>query len=293
MSGGPSAEREVSLRSGEAVSRALQARGYAVVTLDPVDERWVLPEGTEVVFLALHGNYGEDGTIQRRLDGLGVAYTGCDAAASAVAFDKLETKRRLVAAGLPTPRHVVVGRGDGWPEQLTGPLVMKPVSQGSSVGLAFLTQPEEWTPALEGALRHDSRVLVEERIMGRELTVGILGEQALPVVEIKPGSGTYDYHDKYTPGATEYRCPAELPPETVTQVQRVAREAFQVIAGRDYSRVDVLLGVDASPWVLEVNTLPGMTETSLFPKSAAAAGLDFEGLCERMLEMACRRAKRG
>jgi D-alanine-D-alanine ligase len=190
MLGGGSAEREVSLRSGAAVVQALSGLGHWVTQLDPRDDGWVLPAGTEVVFLALHGTYGEDGTVQRRLEELGVPYTGCDAESSRVAFDKLETKRRCVAAGVPTPRFTVIRSSRaGFPLGWMPPLVVKPVRQGSSVGLRFVDQVEGWREALADALQHDTEVLVEERVMGRETTVGILAGEALPVVEIRPLQG--------------------------------------------------------------------------------------------------------
>jgi D-alanine-D-alanine ligase len=277
------------------VVRALRAGGHTVYELDPAGGVWSLAGGTEVVFLALHGTYGEDGTAQEALDRLGVPYTGCGAEASRIAFDKAETKRRLLAAGVPTPRYVVVsGVSEGWPEGWRPPAVMKPVRQGSSVGLSFLKRLEDWGPGLVAAGRHDSEVLVEEWIAGRELTVGILGGRALPVVEVRPKRGGYDFQNKYTAGATDYFCPAALGSAVTAGVQEAALGAFAAVGCRDYARVDVMLDGEARPWVLEVNTLPGMTETSLLPKAAAAAGIGFGELCERMLELAlARRPGRG
>jgi D-alanine-D-alanine ligase len=290
MSGGPSAEREVSLRSGVAVVRALSGLGHEVTQLDPVNDRWSVPAGIDVVFLALHGTYGEDGTVQGRLDGTGVPYTGCDADSSRIAFDKLETKRRCVAAGLATPRFTVVRSvRAGFPLGWHPPLVVKPVRQGSSVGLRFVDQVEGWRDALAATLEHDTEALVEERIPGRETTVGILDGDALPVVEIRPLEGGYHYANKYTPGATEYDCPANLDRLTTERLQRMALRAFGAVGGRDYGRVDMMLGSDGQPVVLEVNTLPGMTETSLLPKAALAAGISFPNLCQQMVDLALRR----
>jgi D-alanine-D-alanine ligase len=290
LSGGPSAEREVSLRSGAAVVRALSGLGHGVTQLDPVDERWSVPAGTDVVFLALHGTYGEDGTVQGRLDGTGVPYTGCDADSSRIAFDKLETKRRCVAAGLTTPRFTVVRSARaGFPLGWHPPLVVKPVRQGSSVGLRFVDQVGEWRDALAATLEHDTEALVEERIVGRETTVGILDGEALPVVEIRPLEGGYHYANKYTPGATEYDCPAAFDRTTTERLQRMALCAFGAVGGRDYGRVDLMVGSDGQPVVLEVNTLPGMTETSLLPKAALAAGISFPNLCQQMVDLALRR----
>jgi len=294
MLGGPSAEREISLRSGTAVAKALQSLGHTVRELDPREEAWVLAPGTDVVFLALHGTYGEDGTVQRRLDGLGALYTGCDAGASRIAFDKVLTKERCEAAGVPTAKFMVVDSVQApWPKGLPPPLVVKPVRQGSSVGLQFVERAEDWTAALAEALKFDSEVLVEEKIAGRETTVGILGAAALPVVEVRPRTGAYDYRNKYTAGRTEYFCPAEFAAAVTQRIQAAALGAFRSVGGRDYARVDVMVRADGSPVVLEVNTLPGMTETSLLPKAAAAAGLDYAQLCQRMVDLALERQNRG
>ncbi|MSR42479.1 MAG: D-alanine--D-alanine ligase [Pedosphaera sp.] len=294
MLGGPSAEREVSLRTGAAVARALRSLRHAVTELDPKSGAgsWTLPTETDVVFLALHGTYGEDGTVQRELDALGVPYTGCDAEASWLAFDKLLTKQRCLADGVNTPRFVVLDSpASPFPDGWQFPVVLKPVRQGSSVGLQFVDRAEQWSGALAEALRHDTQVLCEERIVGRETTVGILDNQALPVVEVRPQSGAYDYQSKYTAGATEYFCPAEFAAATIVRIQQAGLAAFRAIGGRDYARVDVMVRADGTPFVLEVNTLPGMTETSLLPKAAAAAGLDYPALCQRMIELALRRPR--
>ncbi len=287
MLGGPSAERDVSLRSGAAVSRALHSLGHQVSEVDPRDETWSLPPDTDAVFLALHGTYGEDGTVQRRLDELGVPYTGCDAGASRLAFDKFLTKQKCVAAGVPTARFTVFDSPQAhWPAGWEPPVVLKPVRQGSSVGLQFVDQVKDFGAALAESFRHDSQVLMEEKISGRETTVGILDGKPLPLVEVRPKSGAYDYQNKYTAGATEYFCPADFDAATTQRIQAAALGAFQAIGGRDYSRVDVMVRPNGEPVVLEVNTLPGMTETSLLPKAAAAAGLGFAELCQRMVELA-------
>ena len=305
MLGGPGAEREVSLRSGAAVAKALRSLGHEVHELDPHNESWVLPPKTDVVFLALHGTYGEDGTVQRRLDGLGATYTGCDAEASRVAFDKVLTKKRCLEAKVPTAKFLVVNsEKTPWPENWQPPLVVKPVRQGSSVGLQFVERIEDWRKALAEALKFDSEVLVEEKIAGRETTVGILAGQPLPIVEIRPKTGSYDYINKYTAGCTEYFCPAEFDSAMVKRIQTAALGAFHAIGGRDYARVDVMVKAGQAsclpgqagslscfnePVVLEVNTLPGMTETSLLPKAAAAAGLNYAQLCQRMVDLALKR----
>lgn len=293
MLGGPSAEREVSLRSGAGVVKALRLLGHTVFELDPKTPGWVLPPGTEVVCLApLHGTYGEDGTVQRELEKLGMPYTGCDAEASRIAFDKALTKRLCVAARVPTANFIVVDSpGTAWPAGWNPPVVVKPVCQGSSVGLQFVDRVSDWSAALAESFRFDSRVLVEERISGRECTVGILDNVALPIVEVRPKAGAYDYRNKYTVGATEYFCPASFGSDTTRRIQDAALGAFRAIGGRDYARVDVMVRDNGEPVVLEVNTLPGMTETSLMPKAAAAAGIGYEDLCQRIVDLAVRRGK--
>jgi D-alanine-D-alanine ligase len=290
MLGGPSAEREVSLRSGAAVAKALRSLGHDVTEVDPKDGQFDLPPKTDVVFLALHGTYGEDGTVQRRLDELGALYTGCDAEGSRIAFDKVLTKQRCVKAGVPTAKFLVLNSEKApLPKGWQPPLVVKPVRQGSSVGLQFVERGEDWQTALTEALKFDSEVLIEEKIAGRETTVGILGGEPLPVVEVRPKTGGYDYKNKYTAGCTEYFCPAEFDSATTKRIQAAAFGAFQAIGGRDYARVDVMVRAGGEPVVLEVNTLPGMTETSLLPKAAAAAGLNYAQLCQRMVDLALER----
>lgn len=290
MLGGPSLERDVSLRTGAAVAKALRSLGHVVSELDPRAPGWVLPARTDAVFLALHGTYGEDGTVQKQLDELGAVYTGCNAEASRIAFDKVLTKQSCLEAGVPTAKFVVATSAEaGLPDHLKLPLVVKPVRQGSSVGLQFVERAEDWTQALVLALKFDTEVLIEEKISGRETTVGILGGKVLPVVEVRPQNGVYDAHSKYTVGATEYFCPADFDAVTTRRIQEAALGAFKAVGGRDYSRVDVMVRPDGSPVVLEVNTLPGMTETSLLPKAAAAAGLDYASLCQRMVELALER----
>jgi D-alanine-D-alanine ligase len=290
MLGGPSAEREVSLRTGAAVAKALRSLGHEVHELDPKTPDWTLPPKTQVVFLALHGTYGEDGTVQKQLDRLGVPYTGCDAEASRIAFDKVVTKQCCVVAGVPTAKFTTVTSSSAaFPEKLSPPLVVKPSKQGSSVGLQFVERAEDWPRALVTALKFDSEVVVEEKIIGRETTVGILGGKVLPIVEVRPKSGNLDYHNKYTPGCTEYFCPADFDEATTKRIQDAALGAFKAVGGRDYARVDVMVRPDGSPVVLEVNTLPGMTETSLLPKAAAAAGINYAELCQQMVDLALSR----
>jgi D-alanine-D-alanine ligase len=292
MLGGFSAEREVSLKTGAAAAQALRSLGHRVTELDPADVSWTLPAKTEVVFLALHGTYGEDGQVQQRLEELGVPYTGCGPEASRLAFDKVLTKQRCLERGVPTARFLVLdSTGASWPMGWQPPVVLKPVRQGSSVGLQFVERVADWSAALTEALRYDTQVLMEERIIGRETTVAILDERALPVVEVRPKKGAYDYANKYTAGATDYFCPAPFDPPVTERIQAAALGAFSAVGGRDYARVDVMVRATGEPVVLEVNTLPGMTETSLLPKAAAADGIDYPSLCQRMIELAMSRAR--
>jgi D-alanine-D-alanine ligase len=293
MLGGPSAEREVSLRSGAGVVKALRSLGHTVFEIDPKTPNWILPPKTDVVCLApLHGTYGEDGQVQCQLEKLGVLYTGCDAEASRVAFDKVVTKQKCIKVGIPTSNFVVLNSSQApLPKSLKLPLVVKPVRQGSSVGLQFVDLAEDWKDALAAALKFDSEVLIEEKIIGRETTVAILDNRPLPIVEVRPKVGSYDYKNKYTAGATEYFCPADFDPATTIKIQEAALGAFRAVGGRDYARVDVMVHANGDPVVLEVNTLPGMTETSLLPKAAAAAGLSYEQLCQRMIDLALKRKK--
>ncbi len=243
------------------------------------------------MFLALHGAYGEDGQVQAELDAANVTYTGSDAEASRVAFDKALAKSRFEAAAVPTPRWEVLNDAHApMPEALRLPLVLKPVCQGSSIGLQFVARQEQWPAALRECLRHGERVLCEEQVCGREITVGVLGELPLPLVEIRPRNGAYDYHNKYSKGATEYFCPADFDGPTSLRLQSIGLAAFHCVGARDFGRVDLIVPEDGVPRVLEVNTLPGMTETSLFPKAAAAAGMGFESLCDRMVNLALARA---
>lgn len=290
MLGGPSAEREVSLRTGQAAAAALRSLGHRVHELDPKPGSWKLHDDVDVVFLALHGSYGEDGAIQSELEQLGVAYTGCGPEASRIAFDKVLTKERCIEKQIPTARYAVVRTAEApLPAGLHLPLVIKPVRQGSSVGLQFVDESRQWPAALKHSLAFDSEVLVEERVIGRETTVGILDGQPLPIVEVRPKKGAYDYQNKYTSGATQYFCPADFDAATTRRIQKAALDAFHAVGGRDYARVDVMVNSRNEPVVLEVNTLPGMTETSLLPKAAAAAGITYEQLCQRMVDLASKR----
>ena len=287
LAGGPSAEREISLVSGRAVVRALKALGHRVFEVDPSPGSWSLPPETELVFLALHGTWGEDGTIQAELDVLDVPYTGCGAQASRCAFDKVLSKRAFVAQGVPTAEFELrAADDDRLPETIDFPLVIKPACQGSSVGVEILSDAAQWQTAFSRTAAFESEILIEPFIAGREITVGILGEQVLPTVEIRPRQGYYDYHNKYTKGATEYICPASFDASLQEEIDRAALRTMQAIGGGAFGRVDLLVR-GRQLYVLEVNTIPGMTETSLLPLGARAAGLSFRQLVQRIVELAC------
>ena len=287
MLGGPSPEREVSLRSGAAVAGALREIGHRVTEVDPADGTFQLPPNVDVVFLALHGTYGEDGSVQSELDALGMPYTGCSAAVSRLAFDKVLTKRACAGRGLALANDFVIeDEGAELPLGLTLPLVLKPATQGSSIGLEFVDEVAAWPSGLAKAMTHGGPVLVEEKIVGREVTVGIVGGELLPVVEIRPKRGAYDYTNKYTTGATEYICPAEFDEATTARIQDAAVQALAAVGGGSYVRVDFIVRDSGEPVLLEINTLPGMTETSLLPKAARAAGMSFVELCQRLVNLA-------
>ncbi|MFZ4776738.1 MAG: D-alanine--D-alanine ligase family protein, partial [Terrimicrobiaceae bacterium] len=255
--GGPGKEREVSLRSGAAVAGALRKCGAQVTTLDVTGPEFQLPEGTQLVFNIIHGTFGEDGGLQAILDERGIPYTGEGTTGSRLAFDKIETKMCFERAGVPTCawQTVLRGKTPDW----KFPCVIKAPRQGSSVGVHIAHSPEDVPAALEDCFQYGDRVLVEEFFIGRELTVGVLGQQALPVVEIVPNEGFYDYEHKYTKCASKYHVPAQLPPELTARIQEAALAACRSLNLEVYSRVDILLAPDGRLNVLEINTIPGMT----------------------------------
>lgn len=288
LMGGPGSEREVSLVSGNAVLKALQDEGFTNVTPVVVDaERPAIPAGTELCYNIIHGTYGEDGGLQSYLEELGLPYTGAGSASSRACFDKVLTKQAMVAAGVPTPRSEVIHPG----QQPTLPLpcVIKPPCEGSSVGVEIVRTQDELSPALEADARFGGDLLVEEFISGKELTVAILDGVPLPVVHICPRTGFYDMQNKYPSmyggSGTDYICPADITPEETLAVQQAALAAYRALGVEVYGRVDVLLTDDGRPYVLEINTIPGMTGSSLFPKAAQAAGISYGELCVRIAEL--------
>lgn len=301
--GGPSVEAEVSRVTARGVAEALR-KTYTDVTVVELDEKIgdTLKEiKTEVVFPALHGPPGEDGTFQGFLEILGIPYVGSGVKASACAMDKVVSKQIFRAFGLPVARDLIVHRGEGRAETvrhilevLGSDVVVKPSCQGSAVGVSFARSGEEIEKALDRAFAYDERLLIEERISGREITVAILEGntiEALPVIEIRTPPGSwYDYEHRYTPGLSEHILPAPLPEAQYARTQEVAKLAFQALGCRDLARVDFVLPENGEPVVLEVNTLPGMTPTSLYPDAARAAGISFEELVANLVERALRRS---
>lgn len=288
--GGPGAEREVSLRSGAAVAKALRACGAIVEEVDVKGPDFVLPGGVDLAYNMIHGTFGEDGQLQDILDARGIPYTGEGAAGSKVAFDKILSKKQFDAASVPTAKWHIIREGEQ--PQLELPFVIKAPKQGSSVGVHIIKDASQVPAALADCFQFGDEVLVEEFVKGRELTIGILGQEALPIIEIVPNEGFYDYAHKYTKGASEYFVPADIGAEATQLVQEAAVAAHKALGLEVYSRVDILLAPDGRIGVLEINTIPGMTETSLLPKAAAVVGFDFPALCERIAEISLHRFAR-
>lgn len=282
--GGPSAERDVSLRSGAAVVTALRQAGYTVHAVDVTARALDIPAGVEAVFIALHGAYGEDGGVQAELRRRGLPFTGPGENASRVAIDKEATKRLAERHGVPTAAFEVLRPGET--RTLALPVVVKPACEGSSIGVHRVLNEADWEAAIADTWRHDARAIVERYIPGRELTVGVLDELILPAVEIVAPDGWYDYGAKYTAGACQYRVPAPLDDATTEAARHWARRTFDALGCRGVSRVDFRLDPAGSLFMLEVNTIPGFTETSLLPKAAAQAGISFGDLCARLLSRA-------
>ena len=296
LMGGPSAEREVSLRTGKAIHKALLSKGYNAVAIDlePSNlESQMKSNKIDVVFNAIHGLYGEDGCVQGQLNMLGIKYTGSGVLASAVAMDKIISKRLFISDGILTPKFIILNKqplSDCVSEIkriFSLPVVIKPPAQGSSVGVEIVNDLQKLEESLQKAFIYSKELLIEEFITGRELTVSITnfdGEvRALPIIEIVPESGVYDYSSKYTVGATNYIVPAHIEDKITEEVQRTAVKAFSIMGCEGVARVDIMLSETGEAYVLEVNTVPGMTETSLVPKAANAAGISFADLCEKIL----------
>jgi len=307
LMGGQSSEREVSLRTGAAVHGALSRRGYDAVTIDvgPTLSRDLQDQKIALAFLALHGPGGEDGSIQGFLETLGIPYTGSGVQASAVGMHKVTTKTLLEAHDIPVPGGVVIKRGERLSSgsvlrsaKLRWPVVVKPASEGSTIGVSIVKKPAEWQEALALAHRYDREAMIEAYIPGHEVTVSLLGREdqaplALPAVEIVAPNGFYDFSAKYEKGKTRYLCPAPLSSAITKQIQKLALQTYDVLGCAGAARVDFRITPRGRPYVLEINTVPGMTETSLLPMAAAQAGIGYEELTERILESALTKQKRG
>jgi D-alanine-D-alanine ligase len=296
LMGGPGSEREVSLATARGVSKALRSLGCEVVEVDARDEHFDLPNGVDLAFITIHGTFGEDGQIQRILELRGVPYTGDGVEGSALAFDKIRSKRKFRELGVTTPEWEVIQVGQR--PTLSLPLVIKPPRQGSTVGVVIVKTERELESAQAKAAKYDRELLVEKYVPGRELTIGVLGEQVLPVLEIIPKGGFYDFNTKYpflNPQAgagAEHVCPAEINHEKTREIQEMAMGAFRSLGLQVYGRVDVVFDETSAPFVLEVNTIPGMTEASLLPEAAAAAGINYVDLCARIIALSRARAER-
>ena len=289
LAGGPGMEREVSLNSGEAVHAALQRLGHHVALRDVgPDDLAALGIPADFVFIALHGEFGEDGALQAELESRGIRYSGSDAASSRLAMDKVESKRAFERGGVPTPAYVVVDRGnieDSLPT-IRLPVVIKPVSSGSSVDTSIVHSRDALASAAALVIHRYGEALVEQYINGYEFTVGILGDEALPVCEIRTKREFYDYQAKYIDDDTEYLFDLDVSPTLLTCVQRISLQAHKALGCRVFSRVDCMVDrATLEPFVLEVNTIPGFTSHSLVPKAAARIGMSFDQLCQRIIEL--------
>jgi len=294
LMGGPGSEREVSLASGRAVLQSLQQQGLQAEGLELDSCEFELPQGTQLVYNLIHGTFGEDGSLQQRLQQLGVAYTGAGVASSRLAFDKILAKQAFVANSVPTPAGVVVDSSCS-ASPFGFPCVVKPPREGSSVGVHVVKTAEELPAAIADAASYSQDIMLEKFIKAKELTVAVIDDRAYPVVHIVPRSGFYDIKNKYPwmtqQGGTDYYCPADLSAELTAKVQQCALAAHRALGIEVYSRVDVLLDESGEAYVLEVNTIPGMTATSLLPKAAAASGMDFAQLCRRIGELSLQIAR--
>jgi D-alanine-D-alanine ligase len=284
LMGGPSSERAISLKSGAAVATGLRTAGYTVTEVDLRDRTLSLPSSIEAAFVALHGEFGEDGGVQRLLQDRGIPYTGSDPESSRAAFDKRLSKAIFTRAGIPSAAYEVIASPDQ--RSLPLPVVVKPPCQGSTIGIFKVSRESEWAGAFAESIRYDGEIIVEAFIPGREFTVGIVGDTALPVIEILAPEGWYDFDAKYTKGHSRHLCPAPLDPATAARCTTIALQTFKALGCRGLGRVDFRLDPQGNLFVLELNNIPGFTETSLLPEAALAAGIEFPELCRRIMEMA-------
>jgi D-alanine-D-alanine ligase len=297
LMGGPGSEREVSLATGRGVAKALQSLGTEVVEIDVHDENFELPNDVDLAFITIHGTFGEDGQIQKILEDRGVRYTGDGVEASRNAFDKFLSKQKFLEHHVATPKSEVIDAGQR--PNMSVPLVVKPPRQGSTVGVVVVKNESELDGAIKEAGKYDRKLLVEKFVSGRELTIGILGDQALPIIEIIPKGGFYDFNTKYpflnpTAGASaQHVCPAKIDATLTKNIQELALQAFRALGLMVYARVDAILSETGEPFVLEANTIPGMTETSLLPEAAAVAGIGYADLCARIIALSYLRESHG
>jgi D-alanine-D-alanine ligase len=296
LMGGPGSERDVSLATGRGVSKALRSLGAKVVDVDVHDENFALPKDVDLAFNTIHGTFGEDGQLQKILEERGVPYTGDGVEASRAAFDKILSKAKFREHNVVTPEWELVEVGQR--PTISVPLVVKPTRQGSTVGVVIVKNASELDSAMTEAGKYDRKLLIEKFVSGRELTIGVLGDQALPILEIIPKGGFYDFNNKYpflnpqAGGGAEHVCPAKIDPNKTKQIQELALRAFRALGLVVYARVDVLLSDSGDPFVLEANTIPGMTEASLLPEAAAAAGINYVDLCARIIALSRARTER-
>ena len=291
LMGGVSAEREISLMSGQNVLAGLLRKDVDAHAFDPAQRPLaeLVSSGFKRVFIALHGRHGEDGTVQGALELMGIPYTGSGVLASALCMDKLRTKLVWSATGIPTPRHTVLTVSGDWSETVRTlglPLVVKPAHEGSSIGLTKVSSIDGMAPAFELAARHDALVIAEEFVAGRELTAAFLDDRALPLIRIEAPEGNYDYQNKYFSEATRYHCPSGLTAAQESDLQALVMRAVNVLDCRGWGRIDLMMRDDGRPFLLEMNTSPGMTGHSLVPMAARAAGIGFDDLALRILELA-------
>jgi len=288
LMGGLSSEREISIKTGTLIALSLKKRGYNVVTIDvgrnlPLQ---LLEKDIEVAFIALHGRYGEDGCVQGLLEIMGIPYTGSGVAASAISMDKVLSKKIFNYHRIPTPPGRIYRTGEDLPRDISYPVVVKPAREGSTIGVSIVEKEEDLPMALTRASEYDDTILLEEYIEGMEITAGILADRPLPLVEISPVGGFYNYEAKTTKGLSEYIVPARLSSQLEERIKDIALKAHKAIGCHYVSRVDFRVDRDNNPYVLEVNTIPGMTETSLLPRAAKEAGIGYDDLVESILNSA-------
>ena len=289
LMGGPGSERDVSLATGQGVSKALRSLGAEVAEIDVRDENFQLPNDVDLAFLTIHGTFGEDGQLQKILERRGIAYTGEGIEGSQTAFDKIRAKEKFREHGVTTPLWEVIHPGQR--PTIPLPIVVKPPREGSTVGVVIVKNEDEIESATSEAAKYGRELLIEQFVPGRELTIGVLGDEALPIIEIIPKGGFYDFTNKYpflnpqAGGGAEHVCPAKIDAEKTKEIQELALRAFRAAGLQVYGRVDAILFESGEPFILEINNIPGMTEASLLPEAAAAAGVSYIDLCARIIEL--------